>query len=128
MLLQYYIRYWTTQVLQLKEVPDNVTCTEVLQKWNIPSPRSGKTTKAVRLKDLIFEDAEYVRYAENKRKCRLVTGRRQNYCATPPFPKKVHKKEIEQLYSSLMFYTQVLKLFYSEKLSESLTGIEPVTF
>ena len=28
----------------------------------------------------------------------------------------------------LMFYMHILNLFYSEKLSESLMGIDPVTF
>ena len=35
------------------------------------------------------------------RKRPLATGKRQNYCATPLFAKKVHNEEIEQLYSSL---------------------------
>ena len=87
--------------LQLKEVPDDVKCTQVLQKWSIPSLRSGETTKASKFEDLIFEYAEYLRDAQNKRKRPMVTRRRQNYCATPPFVKKVHKEKIGELYSSL---------------------------
>ena len=87
--------------LRLKEVPDDVKCTQVLQKWSIPSSQSGETTKAVKFEDLIFEYAEYLRDAQNKRKRPMVTGRRQNYCTTPPFAKKVQKEEIGQLYSSL---------------------------
>lgn len=32
------------------------------------------------------------------------------------------------IFPFLIFYTHIFKLFYPEKLSESLTGIESVTF
>ena len=73
--------------LELKEVPDVVNCTQVLQQRSIPS-NSG-TTKAVKFEALIFEKADYARDKENKRKRPLVQGKRENYCSTPPYAKKV---------------------------------------
>ena len=73
--------------LELKEIPDDVTCTQVLQQWSIPS--SSGTTKAVKFEELTFEKADYTRDKENKRKRPLVQGKRDNYCATPPYAKKV---------------------------------------
>ena len=73
--------------LELKEVTDDMTCTQVLQQWSIPS-NSG-TTKAVKFKELTFEKADYARDKENKRKRPLVQGKRENYCSTPPYAKKV---------------------------------------
>ena len=73
--------------LELKEVTDDMTCTQVLQQWSIPS-NSG-TTKAVKFEELTFEKADYARDKENKRKRPLVQGKRENYCSTPPYAKKV---------------------------------------
>ena len=73
--------------LELKEVTDDMTCTQVFQQWSIPS-NSG-TTKAVKFEELTFEKADYARDKENKRKRPLVQGNRENYCSTPPYAKKV---------------------------------------
>ena len=73
--------------LELKEVTDDMTCTQVLQQWSIPS-NSG-TTKAVKFEELTSEKADYARDKENKRKRPLVQGKRENYCSTPPYAKKV---------------------------------------
>lgn len=59
----------------------------MLQQWSIPS-NSG-TTKAVKFEELTFEKADYARDKENKRKRPLVQGKRENYCSTPPYAKKV---------------------------------------
>ena len=43
--------------LELVEVPDHLTCTQILQQWHVP--RSDKTEETVLFEDLPFEKASY---------------------------------------------------------------------
>ena len=43
--------------LELVEVPDDLTCTQLLQQWHVP--RSDETDKSVLFEDLHFEKASY---------------------------------------------------------------------
>ena len=69
--------------LQLKQVTNDTTCTQVLQTWGVPSSTQLKKAKAVKFEDIIFENADYERDTERKRKRPIVKGKRENYCATP---------------------------------------------
>ena len=79
--------------LGLQNVPEELTCTQVTQKWSVPS-NSTKTSKTVvKFDDLVFEKAEI------NKQCRRQKPRdiRNNYCATPPFAKTTTKEEIQSM-------------------------------
>ena len=67
--------------LNLHQIPHELTCTQVAQMWSVPSDSSKTLKKAVKFQELSFEKAEF----NKKSKRLLVSGRRENYCATPPF-------------------------------------------
>ena len=56
--------------LGLQEIPPDMTCTEVTQKWHLPSTANLTLAKAVRLDDITFEKAEIGK----KRKHQIVSG------------------------------------------------------
>ena len=63
--------------LNLCQIPKELTSTQVAQMWSVPTDSSKTLKRAVKLS---FEKAEF-----NKRSKRpLVSGRRENYCTTPP--------------------------------------------
>ena len=72
--------------LNLKYVPEDVTCTQVLQKWSVPS-RKLSSNVAIRFDELEFEKANFQKDRQNGRKRPLVKGRRDGFCATPDFAK-----------------------------------------
>ena len=77
--------------MDLKGIPRDLTCTEVGQKWNVPSKYHA--AKAFKFEDLLFEKAE----ERKKRKRPLVTGDRETFCATPPFAAKTTSEELQDL-------------------------------
>ena len=70
--------------LEPKEVPDVVSCTQVLKQWSIPIVVRQKWSS---LKNWLLR--KLIMLETNKRKCPLVQGKRENYCSTPPYAKKV---------------------------------------
>ena len=44
--------------LSLKEIPPDMTCIQVVQKWHVPSTVNLTLTKALRFDDITFEKAE----------------------------------------------------------------------
>ena len=78
--------------LSLSYVPEDVTCTQVLQKWSIPSKKlSGNV--AVKFDDLEFVKTDYRKDQSSKRK-RTATGSRYDFCATPPFARNITEEDI----------------------------------
>lgn len=67
--------------LNLHQIPQELTCTQVAQKWSVPSDSSKTLKKAVKFEELSFEKAEFNKTSKRP----IVSGRRENYCATPPF-------------------------------------------
>ena len=62
--------------LNLKYVPTELTCTQVPQRWSVPSGSSKTLEKAVKFEDLLFEKADVNK--PSKRYC--VKGSREDYC------------------------------------------------
>eukprot|EP00112_Aurelia_sp_Birch-Aquarium-sp1_P004784 Seg1542.8 transcript_id=Seg1542.8/GoldUCD/mRNA.D3Y31 product="U3 small nucleolar RNA-associated protein 21" protein_id=Seg1542.8/GoldUCD/D3Y31 len=82
--------------MDAKEVPKDLTCTQVGQRWNVPS-ESTQGVKVFKFNNLIFEKAE-----ENKKRKRpLLTGSRDKFCATPPFAQETTSKELQDLVANL---------------------------
>ena len=86
--------------LGLQYVPEDVSCTQVLQKWNAPGRKVTSNT-AVKFTELEFERADYNRDQSKKRKRPVVTGSREGYCATPLFARNASSDDIEQLSAAL---------------------------
>ena len=79
--------------LGLQNVPEELTCTQVAQKWSVPS-NSNKTLKtAVKFDDLLFEKAEINKQCKRKKPRDI----RNNCCAIPPFAKTTTKEEIQSM-------------------------------
>ena len=82
--------------MDTKEVPKDLTCTQVGQRWNVPST-SSQGAKVFKFNNLIFEKAE-----ETKKRIRpLLTGSRDSLCATPPFAQETTSKELQDLVAEL---------------------------
>ena len=52
--------------LELKEVPDDLTCTQVLQQWHVP--RGDEVDKPVLYEDMTFEKARYEKDAKGRKR------------------------------------------------------------
>ncbi len=50
---------WDYSKLGLKVVPDDLTCTQVAQKWHVPTQAARQSIKAVCFEDLSFEKADF---------------------------------------------------------------------
>ena len=78
--------------MDLKQIPADITSTQVAQKWHVPSSANMTLTKAVKFSDLLFEIAE----DGKKRKRPIVSGER-DLCGTQPFELQVQEEEIKGL-------------------------------
>ena len=92
---------WDYSNLGLKVVPEDLTCTQVAQKWNVPSKGARQAVNAVYFHELDFEKADFKRDQSGSRKRAIVSGASKGYCATPEFAKQVKKAELEQLATAL---------------------------
>ena len=92
---------WDYSKLGLKVVPDDLTCTQVAQKWHVPTQAARQSIKAVYFEELSFEKADFKRDQNGSRKRAIVNGLREDYCATPEFAKQANRNEIEQLATAL---------------------------
>ena len=63
--------------MHLKSVPDDKTCTDLLQKWYVPGESSN--TEAILFSDLTFEKADADKDLNKLRKRPIVDGKR-NFC------------------------------------------------
>ena len=79
-------------------VANDKTCTEILQKWHVPS-KSGNTG-AILFSELTFIKADQQKEEYNCRKGPFVTGERYS-CATPLFDWVVKRGKIEELSENL---------------------------
>ncbi|XP_028418783.1 uncharacterized protein LOC114544312 [Dendronephthya gigantea] len=79
--------------LNLKHVPVELTCTQLPQKWSVPSGSSKTLDKAVKFEEMLFEKADVNKPAKRY----IVKGSREDYCATPPFARTVTAEEIKSM-------------------------------
>jgi hypothetical protein len=86
--------------LELTEIPDELSCTEKLQQWNVPATKPNEFKGAMLFEDLLFERADFQK-DKTGRKRPLVKGKREDYSAAPFFAEKVTKQDIERLRDSL---------------------------
>ena len=79
------------------EIPRDLTCTQVGQKWHVPADAGNQFSKASKFEELVFEKAE----EGKKRKRPLLKGNRESYCATPPYALETNAKELQNLVDNL---------------------------
>ena len=78
-------------------VPDTLTCTQVSQKWHVPTSTTMTLSKAVKFDDVVFRKDEPNKY----RKRPFLNDARRNYCAVPPFAQQMTSETLEQLTKDL---------------------------
>ena len=82
--------------LELVEVPDDLTCTQLLQQWHVP--RSDETDKPVLFEDLHFEKASYEKDVNGTKYLERVAV---DYNPTPHFARISSQSKIERLAQEL---------------------------
>lgn len=124
--------------LNLRSVPDDKSCTDVLQKWHVPG--EGENIEPIKFSELTFEKADIDKDNKNCRKRPLVCGKRE-FCATPIFAHAPQEEKIRKLsndlfllgqgvvfanvlkgnnYKPVSFYNTSISDFYKEKPQEEL--------
>ena len=78
------------------EIPRDLACTQVGQKWHVPSCANKTEDKAFKFSSLDFEKSE----EGKKRKRPLVKGN-MDFCATPPFARETTSNELQSLNEKL---------------------------
>ena len=78
--------------LGLQEIPPDMTCTQVAQKWHVPSTANFTLAKAVRFDDITFEKAEI-----GKEMKRPIVSRERILCALPSYARQMTPQQIENL-------------------------------
>ena len=74
-------------------IPEDLMCTQVAQKWSIPSGCRKTLNKAVKFDELLFQKAQY-----NKTNKRMHSSTiREKYCSTPPYAQTVPKDDIQSM-------------------------------
>ena len=86
--------------LNLRYVPEEVTCTQVLQNWSVPN-RKITSRDAVKFSDLEFQKADFEKDRSKKRRKLMVTGNREGFCATSPYARQVKSSELEKFANTL---------------------------
>ena len=84
--------------LGLSVVPDDKSCTDVLQQWNVP--RNMDTHGPLLFTELKFEKANFER-DNSKRKRPILSASRDGYCATPPMAREISVERITKLKDNL---------------------------
>eukprot|EP00794_Sanderia_malayensis_P008343 gene8343-9244_t len=83
--------------MDTKDIPRDVTCAQVGQKWHVPSGANNVEDKAFEFSNFVFEKAE----EGKKQKRPLVKGDMDFYCATPPFARETTSNELQSLTEKL---------------------------
>ena len=79
-----------------REVPEEMTCTQVAQKWHVPSQCNTTLKKAVKFHDLTFEKAD-----ECKKPKRCVFDASESFCATPQYAYSTDSAELKGFVENL---------------------------
>ena len=99
--------------LELKEIPDDLTCTQLLQQWHVP--RNDELNEPILYEDVVFERASYEKDKSGKKRKNLKTCDSVINPA-PQYSQNVTSKKIEGLVLELK---NVKKANYLCKLLES---------
>ena len=96
--------YWQ---LNIKVVPDNKTCTDILQKWHVPG--EGQNQNPIKFSELQFFKAD-VRRDDKECQKRPVLGGSRDYCATPMFAFEPSENKTKKVLDWFSFISKGLVL------------------
>ena len=82
---------------EMSMIPDSLTCTQVAQKWHMPSTANITLFKAVKFNDVSVKNAEPNRELEKAFK----SSARNNYCAAPSLAENISSDSLKQLVGDL---------------------------
>eukprot|EP00794_Sanderia_malayensis_P000921 gene921-228_t len=83
--------------MELKKIPDTMTCTQIAQKWHVPSAANMTLCKAMKFSEVALEKAE----PNKTRKQPTVSGMREDFCTTPPFAYRMSSEALQTLVKDL---------------------------
>ena len=83
--------------LDLTEIPDHLTCTQLLQQWHVP--RKDESDEPVLYENISFNKAIYEKDAQGKK--RKNSFRDLEFDPTPEFARTIKKNDIKKLSDSL---------------------------
>ncbi len=82
--------------LDMTEIPDHLTCAQLLQQWHVP--RKDESDEAVLYESIVFKNAVYEKdIKKNNKRKRSQPSKEEVYNPTPDFAKVVQQTEIEKL-------------------------------
>ena len=84
--------------LELTEVPDDLTCTQVLQQWHVP--RGDEVDKPVLYEDMTFEKACYEKDAKGRKRSDG-KSKADNFNPTPQFVRNITQDEVKKFAHNL---------------------------
>ena len=101
--------------LELTEVPDDLTCTQLLQQWHVP--RNDELNEPILYEDVIFEKASYEKDTSGK-KCKTLKREAPDnvYNPTPHFARETSQQKFKEFVGELK---QLQKANYLWKLLDS---------
>ena len=73
-------------------VPDTLTCTQVSQKWHVPTSTTMTLSKVVKFDDVVFRKDEPNKYKKRP----FLNDAHRNYCSVPPFAQQMTSETLEQ--------------------------------
>ena len=82
---------------EMSIIPDSLTCTQVAQKWHMPSTANMTLSKAVKFNDVSFTNAEPNRELEKAFK----SSARDDYCSAPSLADNISSDSLKQLFGGL---------------------------
>ena len=85
--------------LDMTEIPDHPTCTELLKQWHVP--RKCESDEAILYESIHFKKAVYEKDINTSNKCKRSQPSKEVYNPTPDFAKVVQQTEIQQLANKL---------------------------
>ena len=84
--------------LDSKVIPDDVTCTQLLQQWHVP--RSDELEEPILYEDVLFERASYEKDKSGK-KCKKSKTSDNIVNPVPQYSQNVEQEKIQSLVSEL---------------------------
>lgn len=97
--------------LGLSIVPDDQSCTDVLQQWNVPKGHAA-TPDIVKFTDLTFEKFKCSSESTNRK--RPVISASRDYCAVPTKDREITEERIKKLREDLKGSKTQLELLLSD--------------
>ena len=84
--------------LELTEVPDDLTCTQILQQWHVP--KTSEVSEPILYEDMTFEKPSYERDVKGRKRTDA-KSKADNYNPTPHFARNITQNDIKNFTNNL---------------------------